>query len=291
MHAGKPSSLCDGLALLSHPLRLSISLPAFLLPLALMCRRQDCRCSAVSTDSILAFVAVGEDDASEEGSRSKAEERQFRGSHVPDLATLAETGGAGADGVCGCVFRRVFFCAGCFRVFLFFFSAVAVGSRGGDRSVRRRLRRIGVSFFEGIISTCTTTVVPVTVVFLLKTDFELCRHVAQYTEADIVHACEWPLSLSSMFGHGLLCPTLQRWSQPDPRRSATFLPNNRHVCYHRQVPRPSPNGARGARALPRQLSGGVPPEPPRMSLVSPPCDERVQGGRVNRRPPPGLPGE
>ncbi|CAM9212486.1 unnamed protein product, partial [Ectocarpus sp. 12 AP-2014] len=61
---------------------------------------QSCRCSAVSTDSILAFVAVADDEVSLQQSR-KAEERQFRGSHVPDLATLAETGGAGADGVCG----------------------------------------------------------------------------------------------------------------------------------------------------------------------------------------------
>lgn len=61
----------------------------------------------MSTDSILAFVAAGEDDASADGSRTKAEERLFRGSHVPDLATLAETGGAGEDGVCGCVFRWV----------------------------------------------------------------------------------------------------------------------------------------------------------------------------------------
>lgn len=48
----------------------------------------------------MAFVAITDDDAPLEESR-KAEERQFRGSHVPDLATLAETGGAGADGVCG----------------------------------------------------------------------------------------------------------------------------------------------------------------------------------------------
>lgn len=61
---------------------------------------QACRCSAVSTDSIMAFVAVTDEDAPLEESR-KADERQFRGSHVPDLATLAETGGAGADGVCG----------------------------------------------------------------------------------------------------------------------------------------------------------------------------------------------
>ena len=62
--------------------------------------RQACRCSAVSTDSIMAFVAVTDIDAPAEESR-KAEERQFRGSHVPDLATLAGTGGAGVDGVCG----------------------------------------------------------------------------------------------------------------------------------------------------------------------------------------------
>eukprot|EP00903_Cladosiphon_okamuranus_P008054 g7768.t1 len=61
---------------------------------------QACRCSAVSTDSIMAFVAVTDDDAPLEESH-KAEERQFRGSHVADLATLAETGGAGAHGVCG----------------------------------------------------------------------------------------------------------------------------------------------------------------------------------------------
>eukprot|EP00752_Nemacystus_decipiens_P001840 g1774.t1 len=61
---------------------------------------QACRCSAVSTDSIMAFTAIADDDAPLEESR-KAEERQFRGSHVPDLATLAEMGGAGADGVCG----------------------------------------------------------------------------------------------------------------------------------------------------------------------------------------------
>lgn len=48
----------------------------------------------------MAFVAVTDDDAPLEASR-KTEERQFRGSHVPDLASLAETGGAGADGVCG----------------------------------------------------------------------------------------------------------------------------------------------------------------------------------------------
>lgn len=48
----------------------------------------------------MAFVAVADEDTPPEESR-KAEERQFRGSHVPDLATLAETGGAGVDGVCG----------------------------------------------------------------------------------------------------------------------------------------------------------------------------------------------
>lgn len=65
-------------------------------------QHQACRCSAVSTDSILGFVAITDEDVPLEESRM-AEERQFRGSHVPDLATLAETGGAGADGVCGYV--------------------------------------------------------------------------------------------------------------------------------------------------------------------------------------------
>lgn len=65
-----------------------------------LCRKQACRCSAVSTDSIMAFVAVTDEDQSREETR-KLEDRQFRGSHVPDLATLAETGGAGEDGVCG----------------------------------------------------------------------------------------------------------------------------------------------------------------------------------------------
>lgn len=64
--------------------------------------KQPCRCSAVSNDSIMAFVLLGEGDTMP-GDVRKVEERQFRGSLsiAPDVNSLAETGGAGEDGVCG----------------------------------------------------------------------------------------------------------------------------------------------------------------------------------------------
>lgn len=50
----------------------------------------------------MAFVLIGDADVNA-GEVRKIEERQFRGSLsiAPDVAALAETGGAGEDGVCG----------------------------------------------------------------------------------------------------------------------------------------------------------------------------------------------
>lgn len=81
----------------------TVSLRAALLRPSCFVPEQPCRCAAVSPDSVLAFVAMSQEENAPENLR-RLEDRQFRGSIiVPNLETLAETGASGEAGVCGCV--------------------------------------------------------------------------------------------------------------------------------------------------------------------------------------------
>lgn len=58
-----------------------------------------------------------------------------------------------------------------------------------------------------------------------------------------------------------------------------------------QVSRASADRRRGPSALPRELLGSVPPQPPHLPVVPETGDEREQGRRANRRVAPRLPGK